>query len=47
MIQMIKKVFPQTIPVMAGYIYLGIAFGLLLQSIGYGPTWAFLMSLSI
>ena len=32
---------------MAGYISLGIAFVLLLQSIGYGPIWAFLMSLFI
>lgn len=45
--QILKKVFPQTIPVMAGYISLGIAFGLLLQSIGYGPVWALLMSLFI
>ncbi|MEE1186644.1 MAG: AzlC family ABC transporter permease [Acutalibacteraceae bacterium] len=43
----IKLVFPQTIPVMVGYLSLGIAFGLLLQSIGYGPVWAFLMSLFI
>ena len=43
----LKEVFPQTIPVMAGYISLGIAFGLLLQSIGYGTIWAFLMSLFI
>lgn len=45
--QIIKQVFPQTIPVMAGYISLGIAFGLLLQSIGYGPIWALLMSVFI
>ena len=45
--RIIKQVFPQTIPVMAGYISIGIAFGLLLQSIGYGPIWAFLMSLFI
>ncbi len=45
--QIIKQAFPRTIPVMAGYISLGIAFGLLLQSIGYGPIWAFLMSLCI
>ncbi|MGN0452761.1 MAG: AzlC family ABC transporter permease [Ruminococcus sp.] len=45
--QIIKQVFPKTIPVMVGYISLGIAFGLLLQSIGYGPIWAFLMSLFI
>ena len=45
--QILKKVFPQTVPVMAGYISLGIAFGLLLQMIGYGPVWALLMSLFI
>ncbi|MGN0527355.1 MAG: AzlC family ABC transporter permease [Acutalibacteraceae bacterium] len=45
--KVIKKVFPQTIPVLAGYISLGIAFGLLLQSIGYGPVWALIMSLFI
>ena len=45
--QIVKQVFPQTIPVMAGYLSLGIAFGLLLQSIGYGPVWALLMSLFI
>lgn len=45
--QILKRVFPQTIPVMAGYISLGIAFGLLLQSIGYGPIWAFFMSVFI
>ena len=45
--EIIKKVFPITIPVMAGYISLGVAFGLLLQSVGYGPFWAFLMSVFI
>ncbi|MGM9551016.1 MAG: AzlC family ABC transporter permease [Clostridia bacterium] len=45
--KLLKQVFPQTIPVMAGYISLGIAFGLLLQSIGYGPLWALLMSIFI
>lgn len=45
--QIIKRVFPQTIPVMVGYISLGIAFGVLLRSIGYGTVWAFLMSLFI
>ncbi len=45
--RILKRVFPQTLPIMAGYISLGIAFGLLLQSIGYGPLWAFLMSLFI
>lgn len=45
--KIIKEVFVQTIPVMAGYISLGLAFGLLLQSIGYGPIWSLLMSLFI
>lgn len=45
--RIIMQVFPQTIPVMAGYLSLGIAFGLMLQSIGYGPGWAFLMGLFI
>ncbi|HZK34295.1 MAG TPA: AzlC family ABC transporter permease [Bacillota bacterium] len=37
--------FPYTIPVLTGYMFLGIAFGLLLNSKGYGPGWAFFMSL--
>lgn len=45
--RILKKVFPQTIPVLAGYLFLGIAFGLMLQNIGYGPGWAFFMSLFI
>ena len=36
--------FKQSIPVMLGYIFLGIAFGLLLQNAGYSFIWAFLAS---
>ena len=39
--------FPLTIPVLMGYIAIGMAFGLMLQSIGYSPLWAFFMSLVI
>lgn len=39
-----RQAFPQTIPVLTGYLSLGIAFGILLQSAGYGPLWAFGMS---
>lgn len=39
--------FPQTLPVMAGYLVLGFGFGLLLQSRGYHFLWAILMSLTI
>lgn len=37
----------QTIPVMLGYIFLGIAFGLLLENAGYSFMWALLSSVVI
>lgn len=43
----IKAAFPITIPVLLGYIPLGIAFGLLLEKEGYGSLWAVLSSLFI
>lgn len=42
-----RYAFKASLPVMAGYIVLGIGFGILLQSKGYAPVWAFLMSLCI
>ncbi len=39
--------FPVTVPVLMGYLAIGMAFGLMLQSIGYGAHWALLMSLVI
>lgn len=39
--------FPITIPVLMGYLAIGMAFGLMLQTIGYGVGWAFFMSLVI
>ncbi|MGN1295843.1 MAG: AzlC family ABC transporter permease [Bacilli bacterium] len=42
--ELLKKVFPRTIPVMTGYLALGFAFGVLLQEKGYGVLWAFVMS---
>ena len=41
----LKAAFPHTIPVLTVYMFLGIAFGLLLNSKGYGPGWAVLMSI--
>ena len=32
--------FPVTVPVLMGYLAIGMAFGLMLQSIGYGVGWA-------
>lgn len=45
--QTIKQAFYKSIPVMAGYIVLGIGFGILLRSAGYGVLWAAAMSLFI
>lgn len=39
--------FPVTIPVFMGYLSIGMAFGLMLQAVGYGPVWAVFMSLVI
>jgi 4-azaleucine resistance transporter AzlC len=39
--------FPATVPVLMGYLAIGMAFGLMLQSAGYGVVWAFCMSLVI
>ena len=39
--------FPATVPVLMGYLAIGMAFGLMLQSIGYNVLWAFFMSLVI
>ena len=43
----IKYAFKQSLPVMAGYLVLGMGFGILLKTKGYGVTWAFFMSLFI
>ncbi len=43
----LRKAFVATLPVMAGYVVLGIAFGILLRDKGYGLPWAFAMSLFI
>ena len=45
--QNIKKAFVDTIPVMTGYIVLGIGFGIVLETKGYGVGWAFAMSFFI
>ena len=40
----IVKAFYRSFPVMAGYLVLGIGFGILLRNAGYGVLWAFAMS---
>lgn len=39
--------FPSTLPVLFGFVPLGIAFGLLMDAAGYNAFWSFLMSLVV
>lgn len=43
----VKRAFITSLPVFAGYTFLGIGFGLLLDSAGYGLLWAIGMSISM
>lgn len=45
--RVLAAAFPVTLPVLMGYLSIGIAFGLMLQGIGYNFIWAFFMSLTI
>jgi 4-azaleucine resistance transporter AzlC len=42
-----KAALPYTLPVFMGYIFLGIAFGVLMVSRGFHPGWAILMSVFV
>lgn len=42
-----RYAFKKSLPIMAGYIVLGIGFGVLLETKGYGVGWAFVMSCTI
>ncbi len=44
-IKALKAAFPYTLPVLTGFAFLGIAYGILMQSKGYGAIWSLLMSL--
>lgn len=43
----LKAAFPYTIPVMLGYLFIGIAFGVLFENKGYNFMWAALTSLLV
>lgn len=40
----LSAAFPHTLPVLAGFLVLGIAYGMLMLEKGYGPQWSVLMS---
>ncbi len=43
----VRYAFYKSLPVLFGYIFLGIAFGISLQQAGFGPIWALACSLFI
>ena len=43
----LKAAFPVTVPVLMGYLAIGMAFGFMLEAIGYNFVWAAFMSLSM
>ena len=45
--KLIRKALIDTLPVMTGYIVLGMGFGILLKTKGYGLVWALAMSVFI
>jgi len=40
----LRAAFPYTLPVLTGFAFLGLAYGVLMSTKGYGPLWSLLMS---
>ena len=40
----LKAAFPVTVPVLTGFTCLGLAYGVLMETKGYGPLWSTMMS---
>lgn len=43
----LRRAFQDSLPVMAGYVVIGIGYGVLLSAKGYSPWWALLMCVAI
>lgn len=43
----LRAAFPVSIPVLAGYLFLGAGYGVLMSQIGYGAGWTVILSLFI
>ncbi|WP_080876094.1 AzlC family ABC transporter permease [Oceanobacillus timonensis] len=43
----LKHAFPKTLPILAGFAFLGIAYGVYMHSLGFPPFYAILMSVLI
>jgi 4-azaleucine resistance transporter AzlC len=42
-----RSAFPYTVPILTGFVFLGIAYGIFMNSLGFGPIYPILMSLLI
>lgn len=42
-----KAAFPVSVPVLAGYLFLGAGYGVLMSRLGYGPVWTALLSIMV
>lgn len=40
----LRRAFPRTVPVLAGYVFLGIAYGISMKESGFGVAWTLLIS---
>lgn len=45
--QALRRAFPYTVPVLAGYLFIGAAFGVMFAGAGYNVLWAILMSVVV
>lgn len=43
----LRAAFPHTIPILTGFAFLGLVYGMLMASKGYGPGWSLLMSMVV
>lgn len=46
-VKALKAAFPHTIPIFTGFIFIGIAYGVLMESKGYGFLWSLLFSMVV
>lgn len=42
-----RRAFPYTVPILTGYLFIGLAFGVMFAGMGYNVLWAVLMSLIV
>lgn len=45
--KILRKAFPSTLPVLAGYLFLGMAYGITMKEAGLTPLWTLLVSTTV